>query len=289
MKTAIKQAAAELGIDLIGFSCHQNLDAERAKFVQWLNGGNHAAMGWMERDPDARFCIDGTLISIGVSYHNPANNNPYIAAYAAGMDYHLVINELLSKLLRRIQEIDPQVEGHICVDAQPIAEKPLAMQAGIGWQGRNTLIINPKFGSYICLGELIINRDLEPDEPHTDLCGSCRLCIESCPTGAILEDRTIDCRRCISYLTIEDKAQEIEPTGGRLFGCNICQECCPHNANIEPGRNLELTNPNPIYAMAPGRLKDLSDAEYFELRKGTVFKRLPYWKLRRNLKAAGLL
>jgi epoxyqueuosine reductase len=164
-----------------------------------------------------------------------------VARYARGRDYHLVFEELLGRLEARIAELAPEETSKPYVDYGPVMERDHAQRAGLGWIGKNTMLINPRLGSYLLLGELLTTLDLPPDEPFTaDRCGTCRRCIDACPTGAIHEaERAVDARLCISYLTIELRGSipvELRPLiGSRVFGCDICQEVCPWNDDRDTG------------------------------------------------------
>lgn len=220
-------------------------------FERWLEEGRQASMGYLEsgrgrearRDPKRILLESRSIIAVGMRYSDPRSipDGPAgevtgrVAAYAWGDDYH----DLFPPRLRLLQEqIEAATGKHfvskIYTDTGPILERDLAQRAGLGWAGKNTCLIAPRQGSYFLLGELFTEAEIEPNLPFTaDLCGSCRRCIEACPTGCILPDRTIDSGRCISYLTIENKGaipEELrEKTGDWIFGCDICQMVCPWN------------------------------------------------------------
>lgn len=177
----------------------------------------------------------------GAARATSGTGSPLVARYAHGRDYHLVFEELLGRLETRIAELAPEETSKPYVDYGPVMERDHGQRAGLGWIGKNTMLINPRLGSYLLLGELLTTLDLPPDEPFTaDRCGTCRRCIDACPTDAIHEtERAVDARLCISYLTIELRGSipvELRPLiGNRVFGCDICQEVCPWNDERDTG------------------------------------------------------
>jgi epoxyqueuosine reductase len=224
-------------------------------YEDWLMLGRHGSMGYLEnerarvcrRDPRLILPDCRSILMLGMYYHGPSRSMPagesglrgQVAAYAGGRDYHKIFPERLKELAAFIENL----AGHAFqqrwyTDTSPIMERDLAQRAGLGWIGKNTCLINPKSGSYFLLAEILLGIDLEPDQPFTaDRCGTCRRCIEACPTRCILPDRTLDARRCIAYQTIENKG-EISPDlrpqmGNWVFGCDICQMVCPWN-RFEP-------------------------------------------------------
>ena len=247
---ALKQYARQLGFTLAGITNPQPPEHFDV-FQRWLAAGQHADMAYLadqtaiERRGDPRLILPEcqSILVLGIPYSNPTlappSNGPHpsgrVAAYAWGDDYHLVLPERLKEL---VDFLESQV-GHIIpnrwyTDTGPILERDLAMRAGLGWIGKNTCLIHPKHGSYFLLAEILLGIHLPADVPiTTDHCGTCTRCIEACPTDCILPDRTIDSRRCISYLTIENKAdipEDLRPQLGEwVFGCDICQTVCPWN------------------------------------------------------------
>jgi epoxyqueuosine reductase len=240
----LKQRAHELGFDLVGVT-----DAVPSVFAepyrQWLADGCAGEMDYLNRSLDRRFdpreILPGarSIVSVGMNYYTesePAGpHDAVFARYARGGDYHDVMTPRLRLLLEYLQaEAGPDTIGRVYVDTGPVLEREVAWRAGLGWFGKNTMLINTKRGSYFLLGELITNVALRPDMPADGGCGTCTRCIDACPTGAITEPYRVDARRCISYLTIELKGAippELVPhigaAGNRVFGCDICQEVCP--------------------------------------------------------------
>lgn len=320
-KRTVRQAAIELGFSSVGFA-PASPPAHGSALIEWLRQGRNADMGWMAREdsirrrldpgealPDCRAVVVVTLSyapaapsdaavdprSFGVSpVADPGRTvgDAVVARYALGRDYHDVFEERLAALADRIRTIDPGADCKSYVDYGPVLEREHAQRAGLGWIGKNTMLIDPGLGSYILLGEILTTLELEPDEPFLpDRCGTCSRCIEACPTDAIVEPRVLDARRCISWLTIENRGP-IPPglrnaVGNRVFGCDICQEVCPWNRDVAAGRPdlLELGRP-----VAPAGLQawatlllDMDDEEFRSRYRGTALSRPGRDGLLRNL------
>jgi epoxyqueuosine reductase len=240
----IKAKAHELGFDLVGIAQPGRLTGHGEKLLQWCSEGMNGSMGYLARnvekrtDPGLLFTGARSLIVTGLNYftgkEQGGNGIPVISRYAYGENYHDVIIGKLNSLLVYIKELVPEADGKSFVDSAPLLEKAWAQRAGLGWPGRHSVLINRQLGSFFFIGILITKLELEYDKPFTeDYCGSCRLCLDACPTAAINENRTIDVRKCIAYQTIEQKEpmteEVVERSGGRIFGCDICQEACPWN------------------------------------------------------------
>ena len=240
----IKQTAYTLGFSFVGIAQAGFMEAEARRLENWLNQNRQGKMSYLENHFDKR--VDPTLlvpgaksvISLMYNYHNPDPQAdpeaPKIAQYAYGKDYHHVLKAKLRCLMERIQEKVGDIQGRAFVDSAPVLERDWARRSGIGWMGKNTLLIHPKAGSYFFLAELIIDLELAPDGPIKDYCGTCRRCIDACPTDAIDEaGYVMDGSKCISYFTIELKEALPEEYKGQfenwMFGCDICQQVCPWN------------------------------------------------------------
>src|ERR1019366_6137583 len=234
----IKARAAALGLDVGGIT---SADPARhaAFYQQWTAEGKAGEMQWLTREPerraDPRIVLSGarSIIVAGINYWQPQpKGRGRIARYALGEDYHHVLLEKLETLAAEISS-SSGARAKIYVDTGPVLEKPLAERAGVGWQGKSTMLIHPKLGPWLLLGEIITTLELEPDAPQRDHCGSCSKCIEACPTGAITAPYQLDARRCIAYLTIELKGsipEELRPLiGDRVYGCDECLDVCPWN------------------------------------------------------------
>jgi epoxyqueuosine reductase len=248
----VKQRGNELGFDLIGITTPET-PPTYPHFLRWLEQGFHGAMAYMERGKekrgDLRLILPDvkSVIVAGISYFVPDEQLPSattptgkVARYAWGMDYHEVLLRKLEALLDYLRSLlGDGVKGKAYVDTGPILERDAAVQAGLGWIGKNTCLINPQLGSYLFLGELLVNVALAPDEPfERNHCGKCQRCLLACPTGAFVAPYQLDARKCISYLTIELRGsipRELRPLIGTwVFGCDICQEVCPWNRKAKP-------------------------------------------------------
>lgn len=248
----IKLEAHRLGFALAGIT-NPGPPPHWQAFKSWLVMGRQASMNYLNdpRRADPRRALpecrsilvlalrypnpERSDLSLNQSGHLPKQNRGYIAGYARGLDYHIFIPERLERLVRFIETKSGASLRHRCyTDTGPLLERDLAQQAGLGWIGKNTCLINPSIGSFFLLAEILLEIELEPDTSFSsDRCGTCTRCIKACPAGCILPDRTIDARFCLSYLTIENKI-EIPPElrvhlGNRVFGCDICQQICPWN------------------------------------------------------------
>jgi len=252
----IKSRAADLGIDVCGITTAD--PARHAAFYrQWTADGNAGEMQWLTREPerrgDPRMVLPGarSLIVAGLNYWQPQpKGRGRIARYALGEDYHHVLLEKLQALAAGITASGAGAK--IYVDTGPVLEKPLAERAGVGWQGKSTMLIHPKLGPWLLLGEIITTLDLEPDPPQRDHCGSCSKCITACPTGAITAPYQLDARRCIAYLTIELKGsipEELRPLiGDRVYGCDECLDVCPWNRFAQTTREARFLAPSDEYS-----------------------------------------
>lgn len=261
---AVKAQARRLGFSLVGVTTPEpppHFDV----YERWLKAGRQGDMAYLgterarQRRADPRQILPEcrSIIVLGTLYDRPRDEPPppgvgRIAAYAWGEDYHQVLAERLKALVEFIAEqVGREVPNRWYSDTGPILERELAQRAGLGWIGKNTCLINPQLGSYFLLAEILLGVDLEPDPPfESDHCGSCRRCIDACPTACILHERTLHARRCISYLTIEKKGEipvELRPLMGNwVFGCDICQQVCPWNQRFAPARG------DPAFAPRPG-------------------------------------
>jgi len=247
----LKEKAQELGFALIGVTSPDpppHLDV----YERWLKSGRHGQMRYLatesavQKRADPRLILPGckSILVLGIPYDNPTSRpqnipgNGQVAAYAWGEDYHDVLKPRMTALVAHLEDlVGHKIQNRRYTDSGPILERELAQRAGLGWIGKNTMLINPQRGSYYLLAEILLGIDLEIDAPIvTDHCGSCRRCIEACPTKCILEDRTLDAKRCISYLTIELKGpipvELRQQMGDWIFGCDICQVVCPWNVRF---------------------------------------------------------
>ena len=248
----IKQKALELGFSVIGISKADFLNKESKQLKNWLDNGFYGEMKYMEnhleKRIDPRKLVDGakSVISVLLNYYPEINQNKNtykISKYAYGKDYHYVVKEKLNLLFKFINDEIEEIDGRAFVDSAPVMDKVWAAKSGLGWIGKNTNLITKEFGSFVFIGELIIDLELEYDNPDSsrylsgreikDYCGTCTKCIDACPTNA-LSPYQLDARKCISYLTIEKKGDLPEDIKGKwndwIFGCDICQDVCPWNS-----------------------------------------------------------
>ena len=297
---AIKEEAKRLGFDACGISKAEQLDEEAIRLESWLKAGRHGSMAWMERNfekrIDPRKLVDGakSVISVLHNYYQPSHhsNDPSVAKisrYAWGDDYHDVLKERLYVLFEWIKEHIGDISGRAFVDSAPVLDKAWAQRSGLGWIGKHTNLINQSMGSFFFIGELILDIELEPDGPVPDHCGSCTRCIDACPTDAIFQPYAVDANRCISYLTIEHREDDIPiELQARLenwiFGCDICQDVCPWNKFKKP---TEESRYLPRDGMIDTRLDEWIelDLEAFrkQFRKNPV-KRTKYEGFLRNVR-----
>jgi epoxyqueuosine reductase len=237
--------------------------------------------------PDAR-----SVIAVALNYFTPAQHNSdqsvgKISRYAWGDDYHDVLTARLETLLGYIHSIEPASEGKLYVDTGPVMDKAWAQRAGVGWKGKHTNVITQEYGSWVFLGEIILNLELEYDEPATDHCGTCTLCIEACPTQAIVEPYVVDSNRCISYLTIEHRGEIPADLGekfeGWIYGCDICQDVCPWNqkfSTVAPVKEFQPReqNLNP----EPKAILEMNQEQFSERYRKSPIKRTKLAGLKRN-------
>ncbi len=239
----VKGAALEFGFSHVGIARADVPLREARALGEWLEKKYHATMGWMERTRDRRedpsLLLPGvkSVIAVGMNYYTPyshANERGKISRYAWGDDYHAVLGERLGRFQEWLRENFPASRFLWYADTGAVMDKVWAQRAGIGWEGKHTNVITSDMGSWVFLGEVLTTLELDPDAPATDHCGTCTLCIEACPTGAIVEPYVVDANLCISYLTIEHRGEF--PPGARLdgwlFGCDVCQDVCPWNTKF---------------------------------------------------------
>jgi len=294
----IKRKAGDLGFSSCGISKTRFLKEEEKKFEDWLNNGYQGSMNYLNKNFDKRLdprkLVNGSksIISLTYNYYPPKKlvkkNNFIISKYAYGKDYHRILKKKLRKLFFFMKENIGNIEGRVFVDSAPIHERAWAKLSGLGWIGKNSLLINKNMGSYFFIAEIISDLDLEYDSPVSDMCGKCTRCIDACPTDAITKAQVIDAQKCISYLTIENKKEipkELEKNmNGYIFGCDICQEVCPWNKFSTP-HNEESFLPNK--EIKKYRKKDwieLTEETFNVIFKGSAVKRAKYSGLKRNIK-----
>lgn len=289
----IKELGYGVGFDLLGISALEATGWEES-FSNWLKKGYAGEMEYLRKtapqrmNPQEWLPWAKSVISVGLSYATPDSvEEPEfqgeVSRYARGRDYHLVIEEKIHLLLSLLDRVLGQpVRAKIAVDSSPVLERAFAARSGLGWTGKNTLLISPRLGSYLFLGELFIDLKATPDRPMANRCGQCRRCLDACPTQAFVGPYVLDARRCISYLTIELKGAIPRPlrrlVGARIFGCDICQQVCPYNVRVPTTREttflsvLETGSTSDLES-----LLDLSDAEF-----KTRFRESPILRAKRR-------
>ena len=244
----IERRSQELGFIAWGICKAHFLAEEKEHFEQWIQKGYHGTMSYLERNTDKRLdpslLVEGTQSILSVAYNyfprsSAQEGLPKIAKYAYGEDYHRVLKDRCHELMETIKEDFPQVRYRIFVDSAPVMERQWAQKAGIGWIGKNSLLLRKGVGSFFFLGEIFLDIALpETKADSTDHCGTCTRCIDACPTQAIVSDQVIDANKCISYLSIEKKDRlsvtELSSMQGWIFGCDICQDVCPWNRFSSP-------------------------------------------------------
>ena len=293
----IKQKALELGFDACGV-CRATDSEQEAHYMDWLANECQAGMSYMERNIekrlDPRLLVDGakSIISVALNYYPHKLQNPdapKFAYYAYGQDYHDVVKGKLKLLFDFIKESYPHATGRYFSDSAPVLERFWAAQAGLGFVGKNTLLIIPGKGSYFFLGELIIDLDLDYDSPISTNCGRCTKCLDACPTGAIEAPHRVNAQKCISYQTIENKgdiAPEIIPNlSNNIYGCDICQLVCPWNRFANPHNTPEFNPTEEFLSLDIKKLLEMDEETYREVFRKSAVKRAKYSGLKRNLKA----
>ena len=301
--TDVKSIARDLGADDVGIAPAEEVTA-RDRFLTWLAAGHAGEMTYLGRwkelrfDPDRLLSGARSVVVVAVNYSPVPEDGaqwdgPFrVAKYAWGEDYHRLLRRILKRLRRRLRDVRPGLKGRICVDTAPFPDKYWAARAGIGWQGKHTNLVSRQYGSWLLLGSLVIDAQVDQyDSPHDDFCGSCRACLDACPTGAFPEAYVLDARRCISYWTIESKAPDIpESVSTRqypwVFGCDICLDVCPWNRFEKPHRHDSLRKSAATRQLEGGRVDTLSDAAWRDEFNASPLTRPGRAGLCRNVRAA---
>ncbi|HEU4507759.1 MAG TPA: tRNA epoxyqueuosine(34) reductase QueG [Pyrinomonadaceae bacterium] len=298
----IKERALYEGFNKVGIAGASSLASEGRRLREWLARGYHGEMGWMARDvhkridpreifPDAR-----SVVVVALNYYTPHQHqqNPAtgkVSRYAWGDDYHDVVKAKLTSLLAWIREQEPLAEGKVCVDIQPTMDKAWAVRAGLGWLGKHSNVITPEHGSWVFIGELLLNLELECEtELIEDHCGTCTLCIDACPTAAITEPYVVDSNKCISYATIELRAPELpaeveKNLSGWLYGCDICQDVCPWNRFEQPTAEERFAPREGNVNAELDEILELTPETYAARFRGSAMKRAKLPVLQRNARA----
>ena len=295
----IRSFVRELGFDFCGIARAQQLDEDARRLEQWLNKGLHGNMQYMENYFDLR--IDPTklvpgaksVITVLLNYfpqQTQQPGTPNISKYAYGKDYHEVIKSKLHALLALINEHIGEVHGRGFVDSAPVLERSWAQRSGLGWIGKNGNLLNKQQGSFFFIATLIVDIELEYDDPFAkDYCGSCRKCIDACPTGAITDSKVINGSQCISYYTIELKDMLLpDDKKGQfadwMFGCDVCQDVCPWNRFAKPTRETGFAPIPEILNFTTKEWESLTEEAFKQIFRHSPMKRAKYQGIQRNIK-----
>ena len=293
----IKQKAEKFGFQSCGISKAEFLEEEAPRLEAWLNKGYHGEMQYMENHFDKRLdpalLVDGakSVISLSYNYFPKVKideiNNFKISKYAYGEDYHEVIKDILKEMVTELQEEIGEFGFRVFVDSAPVLEKAWARKSGLGWVGKNANLITKKHGSFYFLAEIICDLELDYDLAVTDHCGSCRACIDACPTQAIVSDRIVDGSKCISYATIELKNEIPDYFNGKMddwmFGCDVCQDVCPWNRFSAPTLQEKFAPNFQKLNFRKNEWKELTQELFSEIFKKSAVKRTKFSGLMRNV------
>jgi len=300
----IKQKAHEIGFHKIGIARAETLEMEGERLKKWLADDFHGEMKWMEREPEKRadprliFEDAKSVVVVALNYftpheHEEDDSKGKVSRYAWGDDYHDVVKEKLRELLAFIQTLDASADGKICVDTVPVMDKAWAVRAGLGWIGKHSNLITKEFGSWVFIGEILLNLELEYEtEIVQDHCGTCTACLDACPTDAIVAPFIVDSRACLSYSTIELRSPDFSPEikenlHGWLYGCDICQDVCPWNRFEKPTEEARFEPREGNVSADLEEILTLSPEKYAERFRRSAMKRTKLGGLQRN--AAALL
>ena len=295
----IKSKANEIGFEKIGIAEIEPIENAKANLESWILKGNHASMNWIEKRKNERGNIHSyfpeavSLISVGMNYYSGYSQEDLsskfkFSNYAWGDDYHNVLKTRLKILLEWIKSASSEIKGVVCVDTSPVMEKVWAEKAGLGWQGKHTNLITRDYGSWLFLGEIILNIPLEYDKPFMDdLCGTCTACIDDCPPGALAEYE-IDSKKCLSYQTIEHRGDFDENSidlDNWIYGCDICQEVCPWNKKFAKKTKEKSFFPrDEIIKYSDNDWDQLNEEKFRKIFKDSPVKRTKHFGLKRNIK-----
>lgn len=295
--SALKEEALRLGFSACGISKATFLEEEAPRLEKWLKNNHHGTMSYMERNFDKRLdprkLVPDSKSVVSLLYNYYANKkqsdpqSPKIAMYALGNDYHFVIKRKLKKLVAYLQTTVGDFSGRVFVDSAPVMERQWAEKSGLGWIGKNTLLLNRKAGSYFFIAELILDLELEYDGPTTDHCGTCTACIDACPTEAIYAPFKMDASRCISYLTIEYRDEIPSEFKDKMdnwaFGCDICQQVCPWNKFASHHQEPAFEPKQELMDFSENDWHEMTEQVFDRVFKNSPVKRTKFKGLKRNL------
>lgn len=291
----IKEKALELGFDACGISKIEALIIEKPRLEEWLGNNFHGEMTYMARNMEKRLdpskLVEGTqsVVSVLLNYFPQQNLNPdshyKISKYALGTDYHYVIKDKLRKLMSFIEAQNPGTVMRAFTDSAPILDKSWAQKAGLGWIGKNTLLLNKKLGSFFFIGEIVVGLNLQNDNPWgKSYCGNCRKCLDACPTGALTDEYKMDATKCIAYLNIESKTDipdELKPKlNNWIFGCDICQDVCPWNSKVKASSESNFKISDSLALMNKESWEMIDKPTFKKLFKSSPVERSGYKRLK---------
>ncbi|MBL7865200.1 MAG: tRNA epoxyqueuosine(34) reductase QueG [Cyclobacteriaceae bacterium] len=293
----VKSIAADLGFSFCGISKAVFLEDEAPKLEAWLNKGYAGKMEYLERNfdkrLDPRLLVPGakSIVSLMYNYYPPPDKHPVagfkVAKYAYGEDYHFVVRDLLHDFMNRLREKVGNVDGRVFVDSAPVMERAWAAKSGLGWIGKNSLLLNKERGSFFFLAELILDLELDPDGAVKDYCGTCTACMDACPTEAIPAPYVVDGSKCISYFTIELKEAIPGDVKGKfqdwVFGCDICQDVCPWNRFAKPHNESRFNPPAELVNMTREDWLDLSREVFTRVFDRSPLLRPGFEGVKRNI------
>jgi epoxyqueuosine reductase len=298
----VKSAALDVGFSVAGIADVSPHPRSNTVFDRWLAAGMQGGMSWLSRHKEKRhdttrlFPGARSAVCVGLNYYHDiekeqraavgADGRGVFSIYAHGRDYHDVMREKLAHLEERLKAIYPSMQSLACVDTSPVSDRTMAIRAGIAWLGKNSSAISPQFGSWVFLGELLTDLDLRSDRPLETLCGSCTKCIDTCPTGALDKPFVVDSRKCISYLTIEERgdipAHLQERIGVNVYGCDTCQSVCPFNGVAVNSIAFDRNDRSPLIDMTTSELEKISDERFRKETNGSAIRRCKAIGMRRN-------
>jgi epoxyqueuosine reductase len=300
----LKQRALDEGFDLVSVA-EAGPASTAAQLERWLDAGMHGEMAYMKRtrgirsDPGLLLPGCASVVAVAMSYHtdrpdstsfSAVDGRVWVSRYAWGRDYHRLIKKRLIRLGRWLADRRPGAGWRACVDTAPILEREWAARAGLGWIGKNTLLLNRELGSELFLGVLLTDQELRPDQPVTEHCGTCTACLDACPTGAFPEPKVLDARRCVGYLTVEHRspipAGLRGSVGNMIAGCDICQEVCPWTRRAPANLHPEFAPDTKRFRPLLDDLEGFDPEAYGQWRRGSALNRISFEQFRRNLEVA---
>lgn len=294
----IQAEAKRLGFSLCGFAKAESLDYLRGFFTTYFEEKRHAGITYLEKnlekrlDPKQVMPEANTMIGLMVNYFPketiPVEDNFIITKYAYGLDYHLFMKKRLNLLAEFLKKQSDGIKALPFIDSGTMQEKAWAQRCGLGWQGKNTILINKKRGSFFFIGLILTNLRIEPDIPETGHCGNCERCIEACPTGALDRPYQLNISRCLAYhtnVTRNDIPEEfISKQNGRIFGCDICQDVCPYNLHAIPHDEPELNPSDTLKKMRKPDWRAMTEEDFNQIFRQSSIRRTGYEKFKRNMK-----